>query len=142
MRSTRSGGLTIGLPDERARLACTLVYQDKNDFMIRADGEALERDPSADLAMILAVASEILQKPLAQRCCAWGQVTLDGRILPASNHDERAQVARDLELVPTFSADSVKTVEEALDAVGLLEGIEQLREEQEEQPALEGPPSA
>jgi predicted ATP-dependent serine protease len=139
MASRRSGGLTIGLPDERARLACTLIYQEKNDFMIRADGDALERDPSADLAMILAVASEILGKPLAQRCCAWGQVTLDGRILPASNHDERAQAARDLELLPTFSADSVKTVEEALEAVGLLEGIERLREQQEEAEAEDRP---
>jgi DNA repair protein RadA/Sms len=138
MASSRSGGLVIGLPEERARLACTLISQDKGDFMIRADGDALERDASSDLAVILAVASEVLGKPLPQRCCAWGQVTLDGRILPGSNHDDRAQVARDLELLPTFSAESVKTVEDALDALGMLEGIEQIKDQQEEALAERG----
>ena len=144
MASARSGGLVIGLPEERARLACTLLFQDKGDFMIRADGDALDRDPSSDLAVLLAVASEVLRAPLPQRCCAWGQVTLDGRILPGSNHDDRAQVARDLELLPTFSSETHKTVEEVLDKLDLLDGIERLRDEQEEaaqEEAAEGGPS-
>jgi DNA repair protein RadA/Sms len=127
----RPGGLTIGIAQERARLACMLLGTTTEEFTIRADGDELEHDPLCDLAILLAIASERVSKPLPQKCCAWGQLTLDGRIIPGTGHDERAQAARDLELVPTFSPDSVKTIEDALEAVGLLDALGSPPDEEE-----------
>ncbi len=117
--SERSGGLTIGVPDERVRMVCALVGATKDELMVRADGDELDRDPSADLAIALAIMSCLHNRPLPQKTVAWGQLTLDGRVLPGHSHDARREAAGDLELKPILSPDTHKTVEDVLHALEL-----------------------
>ncbi len=119
LRSERSGGLTIGLPDERVRMVCALVGADKNAIMVRADGDELDRDPSADLPIALAILSCLHELPLKQRTVAWGQLTLDGRLLPGFAHDQRRDAAVDLELGPILSPDAHKTLADVMRSLDL-----------------------
>jgi len=121
LKSERSGGLTIGVPDERVRMVCSLLGADKNGLMVRADGDELERDPSADLPIALAILSCVHDLPLRQRTVAWGQLTLDGRLLPGFAHDQRRDAAHDLELEPVLSPDAHKTLADVMRSLDLVE---------------------
>lgn len=115
----RMSGLTIGVPDDRVHMICSLINVPKKMIMVRADGDELDRDPSADLAIALAILSCIHELPLKQRTVAWGQLTLDGRLLPGFAHDQRRDAANDLELEPILSPDVHKTLSDVMRSLDL-----------------------
>ena len=122
------GGLSIGVSDERAAMVCSVLGAPKSGLYLRADGTDLEHDPSCDLPIALAILSALHSTPLDQRTVAWGQLTLDGRLLPGAHHDARREAAEDLELTPILSPDIHKTLEDVMDALDLI-GVPELPDE-------------
>jgi DNA repair protein RadA/Sms len=129
--------LSVGVDPDRVRMVKSILGV-PGKFMVRADGAMLERDTSADLAIAVAMLSAVTGKPLASRSIAWGQLTLDGRILTGPAHDIRAQSAHDLDLTPVLSPDHFKTLEDAIAVAALGVELQALRsaqasEDEEEQ---------
>ncbi|MBI4280625.1 DNA repair protein RadA [Candidatus Uhrbacteria bacterium] len=89
------------------------------------------REPAADLAVILAVASSLTEKPLPQNLLAFGEVGLGGELRPVRESTKRIQEARKMQFI-TFLAPpdpSLKpfdelhvcaNIHEALEFVGLV----------------------
>ncbi|RME93416.1 MAG: DNA repair protein RadA [Candidatus Hydrogenedentota bacterium] len=59
------------------------------DIFIRVRGGTPLKDPAADLALLLAMASSFLEKPIPAAVAAFGEVSLSGDIRPASETKER-----------------------------------------------------
>ena len=56
-------------------------------------------DPGADLAVCLALLSSAEQRPLRERYCAFGEVSLLGTVRPATQSERRRKEAERLGLV-------------------------------------------
>ena len=114
------GGMCLGVSQERVRLVCSVLEcSGHKNWLVRADGDAVERDEGADLAIAVAIMSEVRGRPVSERACGWGQLSLDGRVLPSEDDVERADSARDMGL----EAASGKTVWEILQKLGLGSGL-------------------
>lgn len=132
MIDPRAASLAVGVETERvAMIKAALGIPGK--WLVRADGDSLAHDPLADLAIAVAMLSAVGRKPLAARTVAWGQLTLDGRIIGGPGHEDRAQSARDLELRPILSPDHFKTVGDAMIAADLGKEFEDMESDEEEE---------
>jgi DNA repair protein RadA/Sms len=70
------------------------------DIHINVAGGLRIDEPGADLAVCLAVASAIEERPLAERSCAFGEVSLLGLVRPAPQAERRSAEARRLGYEP------------------------------------------
>lgn len=113
------GGLAVGCPGDRAQLLAAQLRLRWGDYLLRADGDALEGDPGADLAIVLALASARLGVPLPPRVAAWGELTLDGRILPPPLGAVRHETAADLGLDPICAPPRCERLDDVLRELGL-----------------------
>jgi DNA repair protein RadA/Sms len=115
---------------EAARLHQILAVLDRHaglslsahDVYVAVAGGVRVREPAADLAVALAVASSLLEIPLPSTA-AWGEVGLTGRIGAVGSHAQREAEARRLGAERMIArGGSVGLVEEALTAAGLHRG--------------------
>jgi DNA repair protein RadA/Sms len=113
------GTISVGMPEDRAQMIAALLHTPRSSWMVRADGDELARDSGSDLALALAFASAKTGIPLAQRTCAWGELTLDGRVLAPPMSEARREAAEDLGLRPIFAPPSAGTLEHVLRILGL-----------------------
>ncbi|MEY4745093.1 MAG: hypothetical protein RL272_1038 [Candidatus Parcubacteria bacterium] len=63
------------------------------DVFVNVVGGLKVREPGADLAIALALASALRHVPLPPRFAAWGEIGLGGEIRPVPAHDRRAAEA-------------------------------------------------
>jgi DNA repair protein RadA/Sms len=92
--------LCVGVDKDRVRAIASVLKTSAAPWMIRASGQGeLEKDGGGDLAIALAMVSAAVGTPWPALTVAWGEVTLDGRVLPPGRHHElRREVAADLGL--------------------------------------------
>lgn len=76
----------------------------EHDVYVNVVGGLKLKDPGADLAVALAIASSFKQKPLAQNAVAFGEITLSGEIRQPNQHKKREQEAKHWELSPTTAS--------------------------------------
>jgi len=74
------------------------------DIYVNVAGSLKIEDPGCDLAVCLALASALENEPLAERYCAYGEVSLLGMVRPAPQGQRRGKEANRLGYVP-FSVD-------------------------------------
>lgn len=111
--------LCVGVDKERVRAICAVLQVAAAPWMIRASGQGeLERDGGGDLAIALAMVSAMAGTPWPALAVAWGEVTLDGRVLPPGRHHElRREVSADLGL-SALCPPEVKRIRDALSLLG------------------------
>jgi DNA repair protein RadA/Sms len=92
----------------------------KSDVHVNVVGGVRLRDPAVDLAVALAIASSVLDKPLPL-AAAWGEIGLTGEIRAASHGDRRLEEASrfEPELIIRPGRDGIRTIQEALLMAGL-----------------------
>lgn len=101
-QSPNSRRLSVGL--EPVRLAMLLAVMHRHagivcsdqDVFINAVGGVRINEPAADLAIVLAVASSLRDRPLPQGLAVFGEVGLAGEIRPAPRGQERLREAAKL----------------------------------------------
>lgn len=95
----------------------------KSDVHVNVVGGVRLRDPAVDLAVALAIASSVLDRPLPL-AAAWGEVGLTGEIRAASHSQRRLEEASrfDPELIVRPGKDGIRTIQEALLMTGLSPG--------------------
>jgi DNA repair protein RadA/Sms len=95
----------------------------KSDVHVNVVGGVRLRDPAVDLAVALAIASSVLDRPLPL-AAAWGEIGLTGEIRAASHSERRFEEASrfDPELVVRPGKDGIRTIQEALLMAGLTAG--------------------
>ncbi len=92
----------------------------KSDVHVNVVGGVRLRDPAVDLAVALAIASSVLDRPLPL-AAAWGEIGLTGEIRAASHGDRRLEEASrfEPELIIRPGRDGIRTIQEALLMAGL-----------------------
>ena len=95
----------------------------KSDVHVNVVGGVRLRDPAVDLAVALAIASSILDRPLPL-AAAWGEIGLTGEIRAAAHSDRRYEeaVRFDPQLVIRPGNNGTRTIQEALLVAGLAPG--------------------
>jgi len=95
----------------------------KSDVHVNVVGGVRLRDPAVDLAVALAIASSVLDRPLPL-AAAWGEIGLTGEIRAASHSDRRLEEASrfEPELIIRPGRDGIRTIQEALLMAGLTFG--------------------
>jgi len=97
-RSRKKADMVIGLDPRRVKMVAALLDVHEENWILRADSDALERDTGADLAIAVAIASARSGVVVAERTCFWGELSLDGRVLGTEEDSLRADSARDMGL--------------------------------------------
>jgi DNA repair protein RadA/Sms len=95
----------------------------KSDVHVNVVGGVRLRDPAVDLAIALAIASSVLDRPLPL-AAAWGEIGLTGEIRAASHSDRRYEEAArfDPQLIIRPGDNGTRTIQEALFMAGLAPG--------------------
>ncbi|MDR2032767.1 MAG: DNA repair protein RadA [Azoarcus sp.] len=101
-QSTNPRRLTVGL--EPARLAMLLAVMHRHagivcfdqDVFVNAVGGVKIAEPAADLAVLLAIASSLRDRPLPRGLAVFGEVGLAGEIRPAPRGQDRLKEASKL----------------------------------------------
>lgn len=114
-----------GFPSDRlAQILAVLERRVKlprladSDCFVSVTGGLRLRDPAADLAVALAVASAATDTPLPPDLAAAGEVDLSGRVRPVPRLDDRAKEAQRNGL-HLWSAGDAATLAGALEALGI-----------------------
>ncbi len=84
------------------------------DIFVNVAGGLKINEPAADLAVALAIASSVQNKPVKKNICAFGEVGLLGELRPVGNPKNRMQEARRLGFSDFVTADRFKTLSEAI----------------------------
>lgn len=116
---------STGYPSDRLAMVMAVLERrvglprlaDSDVFLTVAGGLRL-RDPAADLAVALAVASSAREVPLPPDLAAAGEVDLSGRVRRVARLDDRGKEARRAGLRP-WAVEDASTVGDALDALGV-----------------------
>ncbi len=129
--------LCVGLDAQRLAMLLAVLSRHAGvatfdqDVFVNAVGGVRIEEPAADLAVLLAVASSLRNRPLARGLVVFGEVGLAGEVRPAPRGQERLREAAKLgfsrALIPRANAPrqpiegleivAVDRVDEALDAV-------------------------
>jgi DNA repair protein RadA/Sms len=129
--------LCVGLDQQRLALQLAVLHRHANvatfdqDVFVNAVGGVRIQEPAADLAVLLAIASSIRDKPLPRGLVAFGEVGLAGEVRPAPRGQERLREAAKLgfarAIIPKANAPkhpieglevvAVERLEQALSAV-------------------------
>jgi DNA repair protein RadA/Sms len=84
------------------------------DVFINVVGGLKLNEPAADLAVLLAIASSLLKKPLSTDSAAFGEVGLSGELRQVSHHDRRQKEAKKLGFQNIISPQNKKEILQAL----------------------------
>jgi DNA repair protein RadA/Sms len=84
------------------------------DVFINIAGGIKIKDPSADLAIIMAIASSLLKKPLPPSCAIFGEVGLCGEIRKVPFSDKREKEAIKMGFEKIISSKTCKEIKEAV----------------------------
>jgi len=101
--------VTIGIEQARVNLIlavleshCKIITQNK-DIFIKVNGNLKITDNAIDLALAMAVASSICNKPLSKKVCFIGQITLNGKIKAVNYINERCLSATQIGIKKIYS---------------------------------------
>jgi DNA repair protein RadA/Sms len=83
------------------------------DVYVSTVGGVKLTEPAADLAIALAIASAVQDKPIAHNLCAFGEISLTGDLRKVTNGKQRATEASRLGFVRSVDSD-IKSVKAAL----------------------------
>lgn len=83
------------------------------DVYVSTVGGVRLTEPAADLAIALAIASAVQDKPIAHNLCAFGEISLTGDLRKVTNGKLRANEASRLGFVRSVDSE-IKTVKAAL----------------------------
>ena len=72
------------------------------DIFVRVRGGMFLKDPSSDLALLLAMASSYLEKPIPSKFAAAGEISLTGKIRKSSHLEKRRKAIIDFHLSEVF----------------------------------------
>lgn len=98
-----------------ASLAHMGSYQLGNlDIYLNMAGGLRTEEPAADLAAALAIASAVVDKPVKEGVCAFGEVGLLGELRPISNVANRTLEAKRLGFGDLVTPEKFKTLAEAI----------------------------
>ncbi|MDR2924478.1 MAG: DNA repair protein RadA [Azoarcus sp.] len=101
-QSPNSRRLSVGLEPVRLAMLLAVIHRhagivcSDQDVFINAVGGVRINEPAADLAIVLAVASSLRDRPLPQGLAVFGEVGLSGEIRPAPRGQERLKEAAKL----------------------------------------------
>ena len=84
------------------------------DVFINVVGGIKLNEPAADLAVLMAIASSFLKKPLDQNAAIFGEVGLSGELRKVIHHDKRQKEADKLGFKETISPANHKEIQTAL----------------------------
>lgn len=84
------------------------------DVFINVVGGLKLNEPAADLAVLLAIASSLLKKPLAQNTVIYGEVGLSGELRRVSRYQEREKEAQKLGFEEIISPQKFKEINQVL----------------------------
>ncbi|MEK7182918.1 MAG: S16 family serine protease, partial [Patescibacteria group bacterium] len=90
------------------------IQFDSFDVFVNVPGGISIREPAADLAILLALTSAALNKPLPQHSAIFGEVGLLGEVRPVSGETRRIKEARRLGFGHLLTSSVVRTVGEAI----------------------------
>jgi DNA repair protein RadA/Sms len=94
--------LAVGLDPQRLALLLAVLHRHGGvevggfDVFVNAVGGVRISEPAADLAVLLAVASSMRNKPLPEKALVFGEVGLAGEIRPVQRGQERIREAAKL----------------------------------------------
>lgn len=84
------------------------------DVFINIVGGIKITEPAADLAILIAIASSLLKKPLAQTTAVFGEVGLSGELRKVNHSDKREKEAKKLGFESLITSNNYKEIEEIL----------------------------
>jgi len=84
------------------------------DIYINVSAGVKILEPSADLAVCLAIASALKNLPLSDKAYAFGEVGLNGEIRRVSQMERRSKEALGMGFADEISPETVRTVREAI----------------------------
>ncbi len=90
------------------------IQFDSFDVFVNVPGGISIREPAADLAILLALTSAALNKPLPPHAAIFGEVGLLGEVRPVSQERRRIKEARRLGFKTLVTSSVVRTVGEAI----------------------------
>ena len=96
--------------------------QDKDIYVNVASGFKVP-EPAADLAVVLALASGVLDKPIGPKLCVFGEVGLAGEVRRVKDQERRVSEAKRLGFSEILAPPRIKTVRQALSEVGVLADV-------------------
>jgi ATP-dependent Lon protease len=89
-----SAQIALSLVRSRMPTLYKSLEMDKEDVHVHVPAGAIPKDgPSAGVAMLLALASLVLQKPISSRLAMTGEITLRGAVLPVGGIKEKVIAA-------------------------------------------------
>ncbi len=129
--------LSVGLDPQRLAMLLAVLHRHgamatfDQDVFINAVGGVRVQEPAADLAVLLAIASSIRNRPLPRGMFAFGEIGLAGEVRPAPRGQERlreaAKLGFSLAIIPRANLPkrpiegleivAVDRLEQALDAI-------------------------
>lgn len=92
----------------------------EHDIFLSAAGGFKVSEPAIDLALAVAVASSLSNKPVKRKVALIGEVGLLGEVRPVANLDRRIKEAKRLGFTQVISAKSHLTLKEVLQELGLV----------------------
>lgn len=84
------------------------------DVFVNVVGGIKLAEPAADLAILMALASSLLKKPLPHRSAIFGEVGLSGELRKVSHHEKRQKEAEKLGFSQIISSEKYKEIVMAL----------------------------
>jgi len=94
--------LTVGLEQNRLAMLLAVLHRHAGiacydqDVFVNAVGGVRISEPAADLAVLLAIVSSLVDKPLPDKLAVFGEVGLAGEVRPAPRGQERLKEAAKL----------------------------------------------
>jgi DNA repair protein RadA/Sms len=87
------------------------------DVFVNIVGGIKLTEPAADLAVLMAIASSFLKKPLPRDSAVFGEVGLSGELRKSSHSDKREKEAKKLGFTQIISSEKHKEIKKVLDII-------------------------
>lgn len=84
------------------------------DVFVNVVGGIRLSEPASDLAVLMAIASSLLKKPISADCAIFGEVGLSGELRKVSHSEKREQEAKKLGIGKIVSSNTLKEIGAAL----------------------------
>lgn len=100
----------------------------EQDVFVNVVGGVDAREPSVDLALVLALVSAKLDIPIPADVVAWGEIGLSGEVRPVTRSEQRTKEAQRLGFKTVIApSEGIKTIGDALTKLGLRGGSDSIR---------------
>lgn len=87
------------------------------DVFVNVVGGIKLKEPAADLAVLMAIASSLLKKPLPKNSAIFGEVGLSGELRKVNHCDKREKEAKKLGLDKIISSNDLKEIRQAVEKI-------------------------